>query len=423
MPRGCDKRDVSSRIRGIRTSLGLIVATIGFALVGCGPKAVTVEAPPPPQVDVAKPLVQEIIEWDEYTGRLAAMESVDVRARISGYLDSIHFKDGQLVNKGDLLFVIDPRPFKAALAVAEAEATQAASRLELAKNDLERAKGLVENKAISREVYDTRAKNVDSASATLMAAKARSEQARLDLEFTEVRAPMSGRIGRHGISIGNVVSGGNPDSTLLANIVSVDSIYCYFDVSEQAYLKYLRLDKAGRRGDLRKEQSEVQVALLDESDFTHVGRMDFVDNQIDAQTGTLRGRAVLDNAALNLLPGVFVKVRIPGSAKYSAVMVPDRAIVADQSDRFVFVVGEGNIVKQQRITPGRLHNGMRIVNFGLKGDETVVISGIQRTRAGTPVMPEKTTLVAQIAPADQPAPAQQVALRPTTQLSTTGGAQ
>ena len=378
------------------------IAALLAALVaaGCDRHPPAAAAPPPAGVDVAKPLVREIVEWDEYTGRLGAIEAVDVRARVSGFLEAIHFKDGQTVKKGDPLFTLDARPFKASLDAVAGDARQAASRLDLARREYARVKAIGAG-AVSGEEIDTRAKAVEAAQATLDAAKAREERARLDLEFAEVRAPMDGRIGRHAVSVGNLVSGGTSDSTVLTNIVTLDPIYCYFDISEQAFLKYTRLDKAGLRASSRDKPNPVRVALLDETEFTHTGHMDFVDNQIDGLTGTLRGRALLDNAGFDLLPGVFVKLRLPGSGKYRAVLVPDRAVTADQSDRFVYVVGEGNVVKQRRVVPGRLYEGLRIITTGLDGSESVVVDGVQRVRVGAVVAPETTTLT--LAPAAKPA--------------------
>jgi len=307
-------------------------------------------------------------------------------------VEAIHFADGQLVKKGDLLFTLDPRPFKATLDALQGDALQAESRLALARNDLERAKKLIETKAISQEDFDTRAKTADASEATLAAAKGRTERARLDLEFTEVRAPMSGRIGRHLVSAGNLISGGSADSTILTNIVTLEPLYCYWDVSEQALLKYLRLNQAGLRQSSRVTPTPVRVALLDELEFTHPGHTNFIENQMDALTGTLRVRAVLDNAGLDLLPGVFVRVQVPASEEHRAILIPDRAISADQSERFVYVVGQGNVVRQRRILPGRLHEGLRIVTSGLDGEEAIVVDGLQRVRSGAPVNPQSVTL-------------------------------
>jgi membrane fusion protein, multidrug efflux system len=377
-----------------RNSILASMSTLAIILLaqGCTRKTEAAAPPPPPHVSVANPAALDITEWDEYTGRLGAVESVDVRARISGYLDSIHFTDGQLVKKDDLLFVIDPRPFKAVLDAAQADAAQAASRLELAGNDHERAKKLIATGAISQEDFDTRAKAAQTAQATLLAARARIEQARLNVEFTEVRAPMAGRIGRHQASVGNLITGGAADSTTLTSIVAVNPIYCYFDISEQDYLKYLRLQQAKEAGVLSQGIEDAQVGLMDEEGFPHPAKIDFFDNQVDQGSGTLRGRAVIDNAALGLVPGVFVKIRMPGSAKHAAVLVPDRAVQTDQSDRFVLVVGEGNIIKSQRVTLGRRHDGLRIVTGGLTKADSIVVEGIQRARVGSPVTPDQTVI-------------------------------
>ena len=372
----------------------LVALTMGTILILCGCESRSAQrpSPPPPNVDVAKSLVTDIVEQDEYTGRLAAIDHVDVRARVTGYLEAIHFTDGQLVKKGDLLFTLDPRPFKATLDALQGEALQAESRLALARNDLERAKKLVETKAISQEDFDTRSKTADASEGTVAAAKARVERARLDLEFSEVRAPMAGRIGRHLVSVGNLISGGSADSTILTNIVTLEPLHCYWDVSEQALLKYLRLNKAGLRQSSRVTPTPVRVALLDETEFTHAGRTNFLENQLDALTGTLRVRAILDNAELDLLPGVFVRIQVPATEQHRAVLIPDRAISADQSERFVYVVGPDNVVTQRRILPGRLHEGLRIVTSGLDGTEAIVVDGLQRIRSGAPVNPHWITL-------------------------------
>ncbi|MDB5326363.1 MAG: hypothetical protein JWM57_1932, partial [Phycisphaerales bacterium] len=398
--------------------LSLVGGLTACAVIGCEKPAAAPAAPPPAAVNVAKPVVKQIVEWDEYTGRLGPVEAVDIRARVSGYLESIHFTDGQIIAKGDLLFVIDPRPFQAAFNAADAETKQAETRLDLAKNDLKRVEGLAHTRAISQEDLDTRSKAVDGAAATVAAAKARAEQARLDLEFTEIRAPMAGRIARHTVSTGNFVNGGTTDSTVLTNIVAVSPIYCYFDIDEQSYLKYLRLDKSGQLKSSRGNATPVQVALLDETTFTHDGKMNFLDNQIDTSTGTLRGRAVLDNTSLDLLPGVFVKVRLPGSGNHRGVMLPDRAIQADQSDRFVFVVDDKNVVTQRKVVPGRMYGGLRLISSGLEGNESVIVDGVQRVRPGAPVTPEDHPIPIDLAGAPPALEGIAAADRvPTTQLS------
>ncbi|MCI0630814.1 MAG: efflux RND transporter periplasmic adaptor subunit [Phycisphaerales bacterium] len=352
-------------------------------------------APPAPAVDVAQPVVREVTEWDEYTGRLAAIDTVEVRPRVSGYLESVHFKEGQVVKKGDLLFVIDPRPFQAVLAAAEADVAGAQTRLELARNDAQRSENLVKTGAVSAEDFDRRSKAAVEAQASLDGAKARLDQARLDVEFTEVRAPIDGRTSNYAVTIGNLVSGGasgSGQSTLLTTIVSLNPIHCYIDASEQAYLRYTRLAASGSRPSSRDVANPVHVALADEADFRHEGSMDFVDNRIDPFTGTIRGRAVLDNSNGLLVPGLFVRLRLLGETRPGAVLVPDEAIGTDQSNRVVYVVDDQNIVALRTVVPGRLIDGLRVIRSGLDGSERVVVRGLQRVRPGAAVTPHLVNL-------------------------------
>jgi RND family efflux transporter MFP subunit len=376
------------------TALGAL-ALLPLLLAGCTPDAAAkAPAPPPPAVDVAHPVVREITEWDEYTGRLAAREAVEVRARVGGFVDSIHFADGQLVAKGDLLFVIDPRPFQAALAGADAEVKRLETRLALAKNELERGARLVRSNAISAEEHDTRAKAVDEAVAALEGARAARERARLEVEFTEVRAPMAGRTSRHLVSVGNLVSGGSSASTLLTTIVTLDPIHAYFDVDEQAFLRYARLAMTGERASSRDGATPVQLALADDGEFRFDGHVDFVENELDPRSGTLRGRALVDNEDERLLPGVFVRLRLPASGQRRAVLVPDAAVGTDQTERFVYVVDAQGVVAVRKVTLGRLFEGLRVIEAGLEGDETIVVRGVQRVRPGAAVTPNAVAVAA-----------------------------
>lgn len=370
------------------------LALIAFA--ACSrPAAPTAGGPPgPPTVDVARPVVRDVTEWDDYTGRIAAVDAVEIRPRVSGYLLKVHFVEGQLVQPGDPLFTIDPRPFQAVLAAAEAELAGAKARAELARADAERAARLVESKAISTEQFDTRATGAASAQAAVEAAAARVAAARLDLEFTEVRAPVAGRVGNFRVTVGNLVVGGPVGATLLTTVVSLDPIHCWFDISERDYLKYTRLAAAGTRASSREQANPVRIALGDEADFARDGVVDFVDNAMDGATGTMRGRARLPNPDGKLVPGLFARVRLLGETRRAAVLVPDAAIVADQSLRLVYVVGAGDRIEPRPVVLGRVLDGMRLIQQGLDGSERVVVNGLQRVRPGATVAPHVVDLAA-----------------------------
>ncbi len=370
-------------------SLSLLLAAT-LALPACGPGA-----PPPlpaPEVTVARPLVRQITDWDEYTGRLAAVESVELRARVSGYLQSVHFQDGSLVKQGDLLFVIDPRPYQAALDEARAVLTRARVRLELAVNDLDRAQRLFAARAISEEELDARTKEKREADAALEAAQAAEKAAALSLEFTRIKAPISGRIGRRLVTVGNLVSGEGRESTLLTTLVSVDPIHVYFTADERSFLRYTRLAEQGIRPSSRTTANPVRLQLADETGFPHVGVMDFVDNVVDQATGTMQGRAVFPNPRGDLTPGLFGRVQLLGEGPYEALVVPDAAIGTDQAQRLVYVVGDDGIVKPRPVTLGRALGALRVVRDGLSPADRVVINGILRVRPGSKVTPVDGTI-------------------------------
>lgn len=375
----------------MQPTLAILTLFAAVLATGCGDSAAP-QAPPPPQVAVATPLIEAITDWDGFTGRLAAVESVDIRARVSGYLESVNFKAGSLVEKGDLLFVIDPRPDTAVLNEAKAELTRARVRLELATNDLERAQGLSVSNAISEEILDERTQEKREAAAALEAARAKVDSAALNVEFTHVKAPISGRISRAFVTEGNLVSGGNEGATRLTTIVSLDPIHFYFTGDERAYLRYLRLDLAGARPSSHDTQNPVRLRLADEDDFVHKGYMDFVDNRIDEATGTVQGRAIFPNPDYLLVPGMFAEIQLLGEGPYEAVLIPDEAIGADQAQQFVFVLDGENVARRRLIETGGLEGTMRIIREGLSPDDRVVINGIQRVRAGSPVTPESVDL-------------------------------
>ncbi len=367
----------------------LALAVLSPACDGAAERA----APPPATVGVAKPLQRDIVEWDEYTARLEAIDSVEVRARVSGYLEAVRFTDGATVQEGDVLFVIDPRPYVAAQRRAEADVALAKARRELAEKRHQRALKLVAEDAISQEEADTRAAEARQAEAALEAAAAALETTRLDVEFTEVRAPVSGRVGRKLVTEGNLVNGGSSSQgTLLTTIVSLDPLYVYFEADERSHLKYVRLAQQGRRPSSRDVHNPVQIGLADEVGFPHQGSMDFVDNRVDPDTGTIIARAVLPNPDLSLTPGLFARLRVVGSGEYRALLIPDEAVGSDQAQKFVYVVAPDNTAQVRPVEIGPLNHGLRIVRSGLTADDRVVISGTQRVRPGALVQPEERQL-------------------------------
>jgi multidrug efflux system membrane fusion protein len=378
-----------------RTRNGVLAAVTLIALIGCGKHDDSASPPAQaqsPNVKIAQPLSQDVTEWDEYTGRIEAVNSVDVRARVSGYLDKVNFKAGDRVNKGDLLFLIDPKPFTAQLSYAEAELERAKSKHELAKNDLSRAERLFRAKAISEEEHDARSKGLRETVAAVQSAEANVYTARLNLEFTKVRSPIDGRIGRELITAGNVVNGGGGDATLLTFIVSTDPVYVYVDADERSVLKYRRQAQKGGRGSLGDKRTPAQLAVADELNFPHQGHLDYISPREDAATGTLTLRAVFANPDELLSPGFFARMRVRGSAPYPAILLPDRAIGTDQAQRFVWVVNQQNQVEYRKVELGAHIGQSRVISEGLKSEEWAVIEGTQKLKPGLKVNPERVSL-------------------------------
>ncbi len=369
-----------------------LTVILTFLLSGCEQPPAEKAAPPPPEVSVAKPLAKQVTDWDEFSGRLQAVKAVDIRARVSGYLQSVDFKEGAMVEKGDLLFVIDPRPYASVLNEASAEVTRAKVQVQLQKQNLARAERLYKTQAIPEEELDTRTQAKAAALAALQAAEAKVESARLNVEFTHVRAPISGRIGRTMATEGNLVSGGNADATELTSIVSLDPIYFYFSGNEQIHLRYLRLARAGSRPSSRSASTPTRLRLTDEADFLHIGKMDFVDNRVDAATDTIEVRAIFPNPEQILVPGMFASIQVRGRGPYAALMIPDAALGTDQSQQFVFVVDDDNIAQRRPVQPGRIEGDLRIIGDGLSADDRVIVNGIQRVKAGAPVDPQSVEL-------------------------------
>jgi RND family efflux transporter MFP subunit len=365
-----------------------VVAVLGV-LAGCGQVQ---QAPPPsePAVTVARPTQKTVVEQDEYVGRFVPIDSVEVRARVSGYLDQIHFTDGQMVKQGDLLFSIDKRPFQTSLDQASANLAQARANLAFTEADLARAAQLVRDKTITEQTFDQRTQAKRVAAAAVEAQEAAVRQARLDLSFTELRAPVDGRIGDRRVSPGNLVTGGTGGNTsMLASIVSLDPIRFEFTFDEASYIKYERLSRTGKDMAGRDGSALVSLRLIDEPDYAHEGRMDFVDNAIDRASGTIRGRAVFSNPHGVFTPGMFGRVRVPGSPPYMALLVPDAAIGTEQARKYVLVVDGQNIVRQKYVTLGQTSGDLRVVKDGLATDDRVVVNGLMRARAGMKVKPQE----------------------------------
>jgi RND family efflux transporter MFP subunit len=353
---------------------------------GASPQQQKAPAAALPTVTVSTPVRREIVEWDEYTGRFDSIETVELRARVSGHLNEVHFKDGQFVNQGDLLFVIDPRPFERTLEQAQAELLQATTRVENANLDVTRGRPLLERRVISEKSFDDRENLVRDAQAAVKVAQAKVKTAELDLSFTRITSPLAGRISRNQVSIGNWVSaGGVANTTLLSTIVSQDPIHIYFDVSENNYIKYKRLAERGEGAGAADVGATVLVALPDERGFPHKGTLDFLDNRLDQSTGTLRARAVVSNKSGLFSPGLFARVRVTGSAKYTALLLPEEAIGTDQTNKFVYVVGDDGMVGRRNVQLGPAMDGLRVVREGVAAGEWLITKGMQRARPGQSV--------------------------------------
>lgn len=344
---------------------------------------------PPPPVTVAKPVVKDIVERTDFIGRFEALDQVDVRARVSGYLDKVHFQDGTFVKAGDLLFTIDPRPYRNALEQAQSAVTSSQVRLEFAQSDLDRAEQLRRTGNITDQLYDQRRQAFLTAKAELDRAQAALRQAQLDVEFTQIKSPLSGRISRKLVSEGNLI---NANETILTNVLSLDPIQFYFDVDERSYLAYSRQAKGGTKTSANGETNEVLLTLTDERLGQRKGLLDFVDNRLDAASGTIRLRAVFENKDMFLTPGLFGRVTIGASDPYQGILLPDEAIGSDQDRRVVYLVGENNIVNLKPVRIGPRIDGYRVIRDGLTGNETVVVNGLVRVRPGAPVTPQMTTL-------------------------------
>src|SRR5438876_6508824 len=359
-------------LRSLR-GLAPLMVLLAVTLSGCGDKPPAQAAAAPPPVTVAQPTKRTVTDWDEFTGRFEAVEEVQVRARVGGFVTSVEFRDGAIVRAGDLLYVIDSRPFEAVALQADGQLSDARAKAELAKRELDRALTLVQTSAVSESIVDQRRQTLQAAHAAETQAEGALKAAQLNIEFTHVLAPITGRVSRHLVSIGNLVTGNdNGGGTLLTSIVSLDPIYIYFDVDEATYLKNNRLWFEGKRPSSRDTPNPVQVTLSGETKPSHEGKMDFIDNRLDVSTGTLRSRAVIPNKDMSILPGQFGRVRLIGSSPYEALLLPDTAIATDQSRKIVFVVKDDDTVEARAVTLGPLDEGLRVIRDGLKADDRVI---------------------------------------------------
>ena len=383
------ERLAQTRIFGFYSlgGLGPLMVLLAVTLSGCGDKPPAQAAAGPPPVTVAQPTKRTVTDWDEFTGRFEAVEEVQVRARVGGFVNSVEFRDGAIVRAGDLLYVIDSRPFEAVAEQADGQLSDARAKAELAKRELDRALTLVQTSAVSESIVDQRRQTLQAAHAAEMQAEGALKAANLNIEFTHVLAPMAGRVSRHLVSAGNLVQGSEGNATLLTSIVTLDPIYIYFDVDEATYLKNNKLWFEGRRPSSRDTPNPVQVTLTGETKPSHDGKMDFLDNRLDVSTGTLRSRAVIPNKDFSILPGQFGRVRLIGSSPYEALLLPDTAIATDQSRKIVFVVKDDDTVEAKPVTLGPLDEGLRVIREGLKAEDRVIVDGIQRARVGAKVTP------------------------------------
>ncbi len=357
--------------------------------------AFTQGGPPAMPVTVAEPLAKRVTQWDEYSGRFEPTASVEVRARVSGFIDKLHFRDGQLVNVGDLLFTIDKRPFDIAVESAKAEVARNQAQVNLAELQVERGASLSKSRTITDQEYDQRKANLKIAQAQLKTAEAGLKSAELNLDWTDVRAPLAGRISDRKVDAGNLIAGGQTGATLLATIVTIDPIHFVFDISEADHLRYTRLFLSGSRPSSRDAGIPVRIRLSDETDWARTGKVDFVDNALGTRSGTIRARALVENKDQLLTPGIFGRLQLFGG-EYDALLIPDSSVISDQAHKIVFTVGPDGVVQAKPVTLGPLVDGLRVVRKGLAPTDLVVLDGLANpmVRPGAKVVPQKGEIAA-----------------------------
>src|SRR2546422_93029 len=374
------------------TTSALALGAVITLFTGCG-RSVAQQQPSPPSVTVAPVEQKEIVEWDEFTGRIEPVDSVEVRPRVSGYIQEVRFQSGQLVKKGDVLFVVDPRWHQAEFDRRQAELEQAKVRLDNVKREADRTPQLLANKAISTEESDARQARYLEAKAALMAAQAALDSAKLDLEYTQVRAPIDGRVSRALLTEGNYISGVAGAATLLTTLVSVDPVYVYADIDENSLLKFNALTQASKLETNGTGKIPVELQLADEREFPHRGYIESFDNHLNPNTGSILLRAVFPNADGRVVPGLFARIRVPLSERHPVLLVDERAIGTDQAQKFVLTLSSTNTVEYRSVKLGPVVDGKRIVRSGLNAGEMVVVNGLQRVRPGMPVTPQEAVAI------------------------------
>ena len=359
--------------------------------------------PPPPSVSAAPVLVKQVSQWDDFSGRVEAVESVELRPRVSGYIDKVNYVEGQEVKKGDVLFTIDARSYRAELDRATAELNRARTQAQVSRSEADRARRLSDQQAISTETWEQRRAASEQALAQVQAAQAAVDAARLNMEFTQVRAPINGRAGRAMVTAGNLVTAGD-SASVLTTLVSLDKVHVYFDADEGTFLRYAQMARKGERPSERDSELPVKVGLSGETGYPHEGKVDFLDNQVTRSTGTIRVRALLDNADRAFTPGLFARVQLLGSGQFQAMLIDDKAVLTDQDRKFVYVVDKDNKAQRRDIELGRTADGLRIVEQGLKAGDRVIIDGVQKVfMPGMPVQAKAVAMQPAAAPVAAPA--------------------
>ena len=382
-----------------RVALGTVTALALAVMVGCSGSHAETAAPPPPQVTAAPVLIKPVSQWDDFSGRVEAVQSVELRPRVSGYIDKVNYTEGEEVKKGDVLFTIDARSYQAEYDRARAELTRARTQASLARSESDRAKKLSDQQAISTETWEQRRAAADQSGAAVQAAQAALDAAALNLEFTKVRAPINGRAGRAMVTAGNLVTAGD-SASVLTTLVSLDTVHVYFDADEGTFLRYSQMARKGERPSERDSELPVKVGLSGEEGYPHTGKVDFLDNQVTRSTGTIRVRALLDNADRAFTPGLFARVQLLGSGQFEAMLIDEKAVLTDQDRKYVYVVDDKNTAQRRDIVLGRGAEGLRIVQQGLKAGDRVIIDGVQKVfMPGMPVQAKAVAMQAEAKPA------------------------